>query len=64
MWVSRSERPLRTEGLCQALAIEGSTELDPENAPAIETLLSCCLGLATLDERGSRVRLIHVTLQE
>ena len=64
MWVSRSERPLRTEELCQALAIEGSTELDPENAPAIETLSSCCLGLATLDEMGSRVRLIHVTLQE
>ena len=65
MWVSRSERPLRAEELCQAMTIEeSSTELDSENVPAIETLLSCCLGLATIDERRSRVRLIHVTLQE
>ena len=65
MWVSQSERPLSAEELCHALAIEeDSTELEPENAPAIGTLLSCCLGLATMDEEGSRVRLLHLTLQE
>ena len=65
MWVSRSERPLTAEELCYALGIEeDSTELDPETVPAIETLLSCCLGLVTVDEGGSRVRLIHLTLQE
>jgi len=65
MWVSRSERPLTAEELCHALGIEeDSTELDPENVPAMETILSCCLGLVTVDEGGSRVRLIHLTLQE
>ena len=65
MWVSRSERPLLAEELCHALAIEAdSTELDARNVPAIGTLLSCCLGLVTVDEEGSRVRLIHLTLQE
>ena len=65
MWVSRSERPLRPEELRYALAIEkDSTELDLQNVPAIGTLLSCCLGLVTMDEEGSRVRLIHFTLQE
>src|SRR5437868_3285786 len=65
MWISRSERPLSPAELCHALAIErDSTELDPRNVPAIETLLSCCLGLVTVDEEGSRVRLIHLTLQQ
>ena len=65
MWVSQSERPLGLEELRYALSIEeDSTELDPENTPTIETLLSCCLGLVAVDEEGSRVRLIHLTLQE
>ena len=65
MWISRSERPLLAEELCHALAIEtDSTELDAQNVPAIGTLLGCCLGLVTVDEEGSRVRLIHLTLQE
>jgi len=65
MWVSQSERPLGPEDLCYALSIEeDSTDLDPENTPAIETLLSCCLGLVAVDDGGSRVRLIHLTLQE
>ena len=64
-WVSQSERQLGVEELCHALGIEeDSTGLDPENVPAIETLLSCCLGLVSVDEEGSRVRLIHLTLQE
>ena len=65
MWVSRSERPLSAEELCHAVGIEeDSKELDPENVPTIETLLSCCLGLVTMDREGSRVRLIHLTLHE
>ena len=65
MWVSRSGLPLDAEELCHALGIEkDSKELDPENVPAIETLLSCCLGLVTVDEKRSRVRLIHLTLHE
>ena len=65
MWISRSERPLTPEELRFALAIKGdSTELDPENTPTIEELLSCSLGLAIVDEGGSRVRLIHLTLEQ
>ena len=65
MWVSRSGRPLDAGELCHALGIEeDSKELDPENVPAIETLLSCCLGLVTMDREGSRVRLIHLTLHQ
>jgi len=65
MSISCSERPLKADGLCQALAVEiGTTELDDHNAPSIRTLPSCTLGLLTIDEQSSTVRLVHFTLQE
>ena len=65
MWVSYSERPLRVEELCHALGVEmGSVDLDPENVPALRTLLMSCLGLITVEASSFTVRLVHVTLQE
>jgi len=65
MWVLYSERPLRGEELCHALGVEiGSEDLDLENVPALRTLLASCLGLVTVEESSSTVRLVHFTLQE
>ena len=65
MWVLCSERPLGAEELCHALGVEiGSAELDPENIPALRTLLKSCLGLLTVEASSSTVRLVHPTLQE
>ena len=65
MWVLYSERPLRTEELCHALGVEmGSADLDPENVPALRTLIASCLGLVTVEASSSTVRLVHFTLQE
>jgi len=65
MRVSYSKRPLLVEELCHALGVEiGSTDLSPQGIPAIRTLLSCCLGLLTLEVSSSTVRLVHFTLQE
>ena len=65
MWVLYSERPLRAEELCHALGVEtGSTDLDPENVPALRTLLASCLGLVRIEAASSTVRLVHFTLQE
>src|SRR5205807_676402 len=65
MWVSYSERPLRAEELCLALGVElGSADLDPENVPALRTLLASSLGLVTVEASSSTVRLVHFTLQE
>ena len=65
MWICYSERPLRAEELCQALAVNiGSTDYNADNAASIETVLSCCQGLVMVDKGGSTVRLIHYTLQE
>ena len=65
MWVLYSERPLQILELCHALGVEiGSTDLDPENVPASQTLVASCLGLVTVDATWSTVRLVHLTLQE
>jgi len=65
MWVLHSERPLRTQELCHALGVEiGSADLDPENVPALRTLVASCLGLVTVEASSSTVRLVHFTLQE
>ena len=65
MWVVYSERPLRAPELCHALGVElGSADLDPENVPALRTLLASCLGLVTVEASSSTFRLVHFTLQE
>jgi len=65
MWVSHSERPLKIDELCHALAVDiESTDLDPENLRPQSTVLGSCLGLAVVDAETSTVRLIHHTLQE
>ena len=65
MWILYLERPLRAEELCHALGVEiGSADLDPNNVPALRTLLASCLGLVTIEPSSSIVRLVHYTLQD
>jgi len=65
MWISHSERPLKVDEICHALAIEmGSTEIKAKSVPSIRTVLSCCQGLVVVDEGSSTIRLIHFTLKE
>jgi len=65
MWVLHSERPLRPEELGGALGVEiGSPDLDLACVPALQTLLSSCLGLVTVERSSSTLRLVHYTLQE
>ena len=65
MWISHSERPLKADELCHALAIEiGSPNLNTDNIPSMGTLIVCCQGLVVVEKEASTVRLIHFTLQE
>ena len=65
MWIARSERPMSADELCQALGVQtGSTDLNPDNIPSIQSLLASCLGLVTVNIEGSTVRLVHFTFQE
>jgi ankyrin repeat protein len=64
-WISYARRPLTTEELCHALAVEiGDEEIDPENIPDVEDILSVCAGLVTIDEESQIIRLAHYTTQE
>ena len=65
MWVSHSERLLQLDELLDALSVEiGAADLNVGNISSSETLLSCCLGLVSVDREALTVRLIHLTLRE
>ncbi|KAH7377125.1 ankyrin repeat protein [Plectosphaerella cucumerina] len=64
-WITCTKRPLSTTELQHALAVElGETELDLENIPDLEDMVSVCAGLVTVDEESSIIRLVHYTTQE
>jgi ankyrin repeat protein len=64
-WISYAQRPLTTGELCHALAVQpGDTQLDPDNIPDIDDIISVCAGLVTIDKEGQIVRLVHYTTQQ
>lgn len=63
-WITYAKRPLTTDELRSALAVEpGEAELDPENIPDIEDLLLVCAGLV-VDQESNVIRLVYYTTQE
>ena len=65
MWISRCERAMKSEELCNALGVElGAEDINIRNVPSIRTVLGCTLGLVRIDQNTSRLRLLHYTLQE
>jgi hypothetical protein len=64
-WIACAKRPLTTVELRHALAVEtGESELDEENLPEIEDMVSVYAGLVTVDEASDIIRLVHHTTQE
>jgi hypothetical protein len=64
-WVSYAQRPLTTQELCHALAIElGDKDLNEDNILDVEDVISVCAGLVMIDEESDVVRLVHYTTQE
>jgi hypothetical protein len=64
-WITCAKRPLTTLELRHALAVEiGDSELDEDNLPEIEDMVSVCVGLVTVDEESNIIRLVHYTTQE
>lgn len=58
-------RQLSTFELQTALAVEkDSSEMDEDNIPEIEDIVSACAGLVTVDKNSNIVRLVHHTTQE
>lgn len=64
-WIVSAETQLKVNELQNALAIEeGESELDEENEPQVEDMVSVCAGLVTVDEQSGVIRLVHYTTQE
>jgi ankyrin repeat protein len=64
-WITYAERPLTTGELCHALAVDvGDDDLDEDNVPEVEDVISVCAGLVVVDEASNVVRLVHYTTQE
>ena len=64
-WIACTKRLLTTSELQHALAVEADdSELDEENLPEIEDIVSVCVGLVTVDEESNIIRLVHYTTQE
>lgn len=64
-WITYAKRPLTTTELQHALAVEtDEPELDEENLPQVEDMVSVCAGLVTIDEESDIIRLVHYTTQE
>lgn len=64
-WITCAQRELKTVELQHGLAVEhDTTELDPDNIPQLDHLVSICAGLVTINEQAGTVRLVHYTTQE
>ncbi|RFU75866.1 ankyrin repeat [Trichoderma arundinaceum] len=64
-WIVCAERQITTVELQHALAVEvGEPELDKENLPSIQDMVSACAGLVTVDDESRIIRLVHYTTQE
>lgn len=64
-WITYAQRPLSTGELSHALAVEvGDSELDMDNIPDVEDMISDCAGLVVVDDESNIIRLVHYTTQE
>lgn len=64
-WIVHAERQMTTRELREALGIEiDEPELDRENCPDVDDMLSACAGLVTVDKGSNNIRLVHYTAQE
>jgi len=64
-WITCANRPLKPNKLQCALGVElGTTELDPDNLPDLEDILSVCARLVTIDNVRIVIRLVHYTTQD
>ncbi|KAN0087259.1 hypothetical protein V8E54_000947 [Elaphomyces granulatus] len=64
-WIVCAKRPLTTEELRHALAVEpGTRSLDMKNLCAVEDMVSSCAGLVTVNQENNTIGLVHYTTQE
>ncbi|KAI8714078.1 NACHT domain-containing protein [Fusarium sp. LHS14.1] len=64
-WIVYAKDPLPVLGLQHALAVEsGEEDLDFDNLPDADDMVTACGGLVTIDQASGIIRLVHYTTQE
>lgn len=64
-WVLCAKRPLSPLELQHAIAVEDDeVNLDEDNITELETMVSACAGLLTVDHESETVRFVHYSTQE
>ncbi|KAL2676553.1 hypothetical protein Neosp_010314 [[Neocosmospora] mangrovei] len=64
-WIVYAKAPLSVSGLRHALAVEsGEEDLDSDNLPDADDMVTACGGLVTIDQESGIIRLVHYTTQE
>lgn len=65
LWVSYAQGSLTVAELSEALAVKPeNASLNPRYRPSQKMMIECCLGLVTVDQESSSIRLVHYALQE
>lgn len=67
MFISHARRPLLVAELSEALAIgikPAETSINRKYVQSQKMMVACCLGLVTVDEESSVIRLVHYSVQE
>ena len=64
-WIIFAMRPMTVVELQHALAVElDEPDLDEDNIPDADEMVSWCAGLVVVDEESQIIRLVHYTTQE
>jgi hypothetical protein len=62
-WIVYAQRPLTTKELCYALSIEPDDKaIASDDIYDVESVISVYVGLNTVDEKSSIIRLVHYTI--
>ena len=65
LWITFSREPLQADALLHALAVsEGKKDIKENDLEDIQKVVSLCVGLASVDQKGGEIRLVHETTKQ
>ena len=65
MWITFAREPLQAEVLLHALAVSADKkDIKESDLEDIQKVVSLCVGLASVDQKGGEIRLVHETTKQ
>jgi len=64
-WITFAREPLQTDALLHALAVSADKkDIQESDLEDIQNVVSLCVGLAYVDQKGGQIRLVHETTKQ